>query len=58
MTEDNQKTYLGDGVYAMQDCACQIKLYTSNGIDVTNEIYLEREVFESLLRFAAKIWEK
>lgn len=51
-----EKTYLGDGVYVMQDWGGQIKLYTSNGVEVTNEIYLEREVFESLLRFAARVW--
>lgn len=46
--ETNQKVYLGDGVYA-EDDGHGIVLTTSNGIDVTNVIYLEPEVLDKLL---------
>ena len=47
---EETKTYLGDGVY-VRDLDYAIVLYTSNGITVQNEIYLERNEISSLLRF-------
>jgi hypothetical protein len=48
-----QKTYLGDAVYAeVRDG--MIWLTTENGISVTNEIALEVEVFEALVRYGVR----
>lgn len=41
------KRYLGDGVYAEND-GCDIILTTSDGLETTNEIYLEYEVLQAL----------
>jgi len=46
------KTYLGDGVYAAFD-GFAITLTTENGIETTNEIFLEPEVFANLERWFA-----
>lgn len=40
-------TYLGDGAYAKIDRG-QICIYTSDGIDETNHVYLELPAFEKL----------
>ena len=46
------KIYLGDGVYAeADDDLLSITLTTENGIEVTNAIYLEAEVLDSLNQF-------
>lgn len=45
------KTYLGDGVYADLNDAGQIVLTTEDGISIQNEIFLEPEVVQALLRF-------
>jgi hypothetical protein len=47
------KTYLGDGVYANFD-GYSIILTTEDGISVTNEIYLEPEVWQALLEYMKK----
>ena len=44
------KQYLGDGVYADMENG-MIKLTTENGIEATNTIYLEEEVYEALLNY-------
>lgn len=44
------KTYLGDGVYASYD-GYEVVLTTEDGISTTNTIFLEREVYEALVRF-------
>lgn len=42
--------YLGDGLYATyQEGSAYITLYTWNGIEVTNTIFLEPETSEALL---------
>ena len=51
MSNPNNKTYLGDGVYA-EHYGWAIALTTEDGIAVTNEIYLEREVLLALIAFA------
>lgn len=48
------KTYLGDGVYCEFDAGL-IRVTTDNGISVTNEIYMEPEVFAGLEKFAAAV---
>lgn len=45
-------TYLGDGLYAKYDNrAQQVGLFTSNGIDITNSVYLDGPVLSAFLRF-------
>ena len=46
-----EKTYLGDGVYVDFDGFAFV-LTTENGIEVTNTIILEPEVYDALVRFA------
>lgn len=43
----SNKTYLGDGVYAEIECE-MVLLTTSDGIESTNNIYLDRYVIENL----------
>lgn len=43
-----RKTYLGDAVYAEIDSAGYLVLTTENGIETTNTIYLEPEVYAAL----------
>lgn len=47
------KTYLGDAVYAVVNDRNQLVLTTEDGINVTNVIYLEPEVYVALTAFAA-----
>ena len=50
------KQYLGDGVYAEFDQdRGQIVLTAENGIEATDTIYLEAEVYAALQRFVEKI---
>lgn len=44
------KVYLGDGVYAKHD-ETGISIYTSDGVRVTNQIFLEYEVVGNLVAF-------
>lgn len=46
----DMKAYLGDGVYVDHD-GYMLVLTTEDGIDVTNKIYLEPEVYEALLKY-------
>lgn len=48
------KVYLGDGVYA-EDDDFGITLTTENGIEATNEIYLEYDVLSNLLEYVEKL---
>lgn len=48
------ETYLGDGLYAAYD-GYMVRLYASNGMQVTNEVWLEPEVLESFKIFMKKI---
>jgi hypothetical protein len=44
--------YLGDGVYASRnEVTGEVVLSTSNGISITNTIFLDGEVIEHLLLF-------
>lgn len=44
------KTYLGDGVYVEFEDE-MIKLTTENGIETTNIIYLEPDVYSNLIKW-------
>lgn len=46
-----RKMYLGDGVYASWDYDYSLTLQTSNGVEVTNEIFLDLYVWEALLAY-------
>lgn len=45
-----KKEYLGDGVYAELEGGCLV-LTTENGIETTNTIFLEPEVYAALVKF-------
>lgn len=49
------REYLGDGVYVRFNKAQQLVLTTEDGISVTNEIYLEAEVYHSLVRYVDRL---
>lgn len=53
----NEKTYLGDGLYAEFD-GYMIRLSASNGIFDTNAVYLEPKVLIRFLDYIEKIGEK
>lgn len=55
MSRDKDQ-YLGDGLYASYD-GYQLRLYTSDGISVTNEVFLEPLVYTALLEYVAKLKE-
>lgn len=46
--------YLGDGVYVGVERG-MLALYTSNGREKTNTIYLEPEVLAALLRYIERL---
>jgi hypothetical protein len=54
--EDAVKTYLGDGLYAEFD-GFQIKVYASDGIRVTNEVFFEGETITAFLEFLEQVKE-
>lgn len=47
------KVYIGDGVYVDYDGS--IILTTKNGIDITNTIHLELEVYQALTLFVSRL---
>jgi len=51
----SHKDYLGDGVYVELDEFGMIKLTTSDGINDTNTIYLEPDVFVSFERWCKRV---
>lgn len=48
---ENPKIYLGDGAYAEFD-GYGFVLTAENGIEATDRIYLEPDVYEKLVEFA------
>lgn len=52
------KAYLGDGVYVDFDAERRaIVLTAENGIEATDTIYLERDVYEALALYADRIFD-
>jgi hypothetical protein len=49
--------YLGDGLYVEFD-GFQFRLYASDGIHVTNEVYLEPSVLAAVIRFINRTKEQ
>ena len=45
-----EKVYLGDGAYAEYD-GFQMRIYTSNGVEETNEVFLGADELEALIEF-------
>lgn len=55
MTEDKKfKQYLGDGVYVQFD-GYELTLTTSNGMQTTNTIVLQTEVYTALVKFVESL---
>lgn len=52
-----EKRYLGDGVY-IQIVGGMLCLTTEDGISVTNEIYLEPDVFEALVDYGQAAFDE
>lgn len=51
-----QKIYLGDGAYAEFIQSDQLRIWTSNGIKDTNEVFLGPQEFSILLGFVSSYW--
>lgn len=49
------KEYLGDGCYVDFD-GYGLRLTTENGISITNEVYLDPEVYNALVRYRNKVF--
>lgn len=54
----NSKKYLGDGVYVDLNDSFQIVLTTENGIEATNEIYLDDEIIDELIKWRSELYAK
>lgn len=52
---EQQKTYLGDGVYAEPVNGMILLTTEDGGMVPTNAIYLESEVYDSLVAFVARL---
>lgn len=48
------ETYLGDGLYAEFD-GLQIRLYASNGIETTNEVFMDSLVLPAFEEWIARL---
>lgn len=46
--------FLGDGLFVSYD-GYQYRLYASNGISVTNEVFLEPSVLQNFLHYISRI---
>lgn len=55
MPEMNNRTYIGDGVYAGHD-SFQIWIVCSDGERDYNPVALERAVMAALIHYAAKVY--
>lgn len=51
-----EKTYLGDGLYAEFD-GFQIRVYASDGISYTNEVFFEGANLQAFLNFVKHVEE-
>ena len=54
---EQDDVYLGDGLYASFD-GYQIELYASNGIQKTNQVYLDPHVLAAFLRYVESLKEQ
>lgn len=51
---ETKSTYLGDGAY-VEWTGYSFVVYTSNGIERTNEVYLEADAIAKLIEFAQSV---
>jgi hypothetical protein len=51
-----KKIYLGDGAYAEYD-GFQMRIYTSNGVEEKNEVFLGPHELEALINFLKVVKE-
>lgn len=52
-----EPVYLGDGLYMDYD-GYQVRLYASNGIETTNEVFLEPTVIINFLKYIPNLFPK
>lgn len=57
MANEQDKTYIGDGVYVEFD-GYQLIVTTENGISVTNLIVIEPQIWSSLQHYVKSLEEK
>ena len=50
MTTNYDKVYLGDGAYAQFD-GYGVSVTAENGIEATDTVYLEPEVYDALVKY-------
>lgn len=51
---DQRREYLGDGLYVEYD-GWQFRLFASNGLGTTNEVFLEPDVLAAFQRYITKL---
>jgi exopolysaccharide biosynthesis protein len=51
---DKNACYLGDGAYAIMLDGGQVRLMTYNGVEITNSIYMDGNVYSALLDWVEK----
>lgn len=56
MRQPLKKTYLGDGVYAEYD-GYQVRVFTSDGLCDTNEIFFEVDNAYALYNWLGKVYD-
>ena len=56
VSKDSEPGYLGDGVYIKrsESCSNDIVLYTFDGLHIKDQIYIEPEVFQAMMRWIGK----
>jgi hypothetical protein len=52
---DRKATYIGDGAYA-DSYGFMLRVFTTDGISITNEIYFEPNVYHELTELAKRVW--
>lgn len=53
----SEMEYLGDGLYAWMDTSNQVWLVAYNGIEISDKVAMDSEVFAALVRFLNRKWE-
>ena len=53
-----EEDYLGDGAYVYMSPAREVVLYTSNGVEETNQVVLEPAVLAAFERWMTRVGER
>lgn len=53
----SEMEYLGDGLYAWMDGSWQVWLVAYNGVEISNKVAMDSEVFAALVKYLNKHWE-